>query len=103
MIDGNGATYDAARELSTVVGKAEELLQALSGEAGQAVNELRARVEGTISAARKRLTELNGTARDAANRAAEITDKYVTTNPWTAVAFATAAGAIAGALLARRR
>ena len=98
MMDGNGTSYDAAHELSSVVGKAEDLLQALNGEAGQAVDTLRTRVKATIRAARERLTELNGTAREAA----KVADKYVTSNPWTAVAVAVTAGAMAGALLARR-
>jgi ElaB/YqjD/DUF883 family membrane-anchored ribosome-binding protein len=107
-METNGARYganggsDAAEELREIVEKAEALLGTLTGEGGEALDELRARVTETVRSARERLREIDSLARDATQRAADTADAYVTGNPWTAVAVAAAVGAVAGAALARR-
>lgn len=99
-MQGNGST--AIEELRGVVNKAEELLASLSDETDEVSAELKDRVNGTIRTARDRLTELDANARDAAERAADTADEYVTSHPWAAVAVAATVGAIAGAVLSRR-
>ena len=92
----------AADELQDIVDKAEELLDTIGTEGGEAARELRERVSDTVRTARKRLGKLDARTRKAARQAVETTDEYVHDNPWQAVAVGAAAGIILGALLARR-
>jgi ElaB/YqjD/DUF883 family membrane-anchored ribosome-binding protein len=94
--------HDVAEELRAVVEKAEELLATVSEESGETVDELRKRVNETVRMAKHRLNDLESTARDAGGRAASAANEYVSSNPWTAVAFAAAVGVAAAAVLSRR-
>jgi len=85
-------------DLRAVVRDAEELLQATAGQAGARVEELRARAEESIGAARARLEQAGDSAREAAR---EI-DEQVRRNPWAAVGLAAAAGLLLGLLLGRK-
>jgi len=95
-----GAPGNAADELKEVVGKAEELLESLGSS--ETVDKLRQRVTNTVASARSRIVALEGDAKKAASQAANVTDEYVHSNPWTAVALGAVVGAVAAALLTRR-
>lgn len=96
------STYEAADELRGIVDKAEELLKTLTDDSGDIAEELRARVGNTVRAARARIGEIETSAKAVGSHAMEATDKYVTSNPWMAVAVAAALGALVGAALIRR-
>lgn len=85
-------------DLRAVMRDAEELLQATAGQSGAQLQELRARAEESLGAARARLQE----AGDEAREAARDIDQQVRANPWAAVGVATAAGLLLGLLLSRK-
>ena len=78
-------------ELRNVIADAEELLRVTADEAGPKVQEVRARAEESLRAAREHLK----------GAGAEL-DSQVREHPWAAVGIAAAIGLIAGILLSRK-
>jgi ElaB/YqjD/DUF883 family membrane-anchored ribosome-binding protein len=78
-------------DLRAVIADAEELLRATAGEAGPRMQEVRARAEESLRAAREHLK----------GAGAEL-DSQVRANPWAAVGIAAAIGLIAGIVLSRK-
>jgi ElaB/YqjD/DUF883 family membrane-anchored ribosome-binding protein len=78
-------------ELRNVINDAEELLRATADQAGPKVQEVRARAEESLRAARE---HLSGAGRQL--------DSQVRENPWAAVGIAVGVGLIAGILLSRK-
>jgi ElaB/YqjD/DUF883 family membrane-anchored ribosome-binding protein len=78
-------------ELRAVVAAAEELLKATAGEHGERVDEIRARAEESLRAARERLEGVGGRLND-----------EVRAHPWAAVGIAAGIGLVLGILLGRR-
>jgi ElaB/YqjD/DUF883 family membrane-anchored ribosome-binding protein len=103
----NGArTSDSVvGELNRIVSQAEELLKTLGEEGGAAAEAVRQRVVRTVNQAKLKLADTSTRVRGAANDAAKVTDRYVHDNPWKAIAYGAAAGAVvaivAAALLRR--
>lgn len=89
-------------DLEAVVRDAEALLKATAGLAGDKVQEVRGRAEGTLQQARERLETLEDDAARAVREMAGTTNKFVHENPWAAVAVAAGAGVLVGLLLSRR-
>lgn len=85
-------------DLRTVIGDAEELLKATASQTGAKVDEVRARAQQSLNAAREHL-QAAGAAVDAGVR--EI-DEQVRRNPWAAVGIAAGVGLVVGVLLTRR-
>jgi ElaB/YqjD/DUF883 family membrane-anchored ribosome-binding protein len=77
--------------LRAVMADAEELLRATADDAGPKVQEVRARAEESLRAAREHLK----------GAGAEL-DSQVREHPWAAVGIAAAIGLIAGILLSRK-
>jgi ElaB/YqjD/DUF883 family membrane-anchored ribosome-binding protein len=77
--------------LRAVIADAEELLRATADDAGPKVQEVRARAEESLRAARE---HLKGAGADL--------DSKVREHPWAAVGIAAAIGLIAGILLSRK-
>lgn len=96
----NGArnTDSTVVELNRVVMQAEELLKTLGEEGGAAAEAVRQRVLRTVSQAKSRLAETGERVRGAATDAANATDSYVHANPWRAIAYGAAAGALIAVL-----
>jgi len=89
-------------DLQTVVADAEALLKATAGQAGDKIQEARARAEESLAAARERLS---GVEEDALQQARELVsegEEYVRQNPWEAVGIAAGVGLLLGLLLGRR-
>jgi ElaB/YqjD/DUF883 family membrane-anchored ribosome-binding protein len=78
-------------DLQAVIADAEELLRATADQGGARVDEVRARTEETLRAARERL---QGVGRNL--------DEQVRENPWTAVGVAAGVGLLIGILLGRK-
>jgi ElaB/YqjD/DUF883 family membrane-anchored ribosome-binding protein len=78
-------------ELRAVIADAEELLRATADQAGPKVQEVRARAEESLRAARE---HLQGTGRQL--------DSQVREHPWAAVGIAAGIGLIVGILMARK-
>ena len=85
------ATSNLMDELRGVVAAAEELLKATAGEHGERVEEIRARTEASLRAARERLE-------DAGSRLSD----QVREHPWAAVGIAAGIGLVLGILLSRK-
>lgn len=92
-----------SEDLRGLIDQAEEMLQSLAGQSGEAAERLRARVEATVVNARARLADLEGNARELTEQAAENADRYVRSNPWAAVGIAAVAGLVIGAMISRKR
>ncbi len=89
-------------DLQTVVADAEALLKATSNQAGEKIQEARAKAEESLAAARERLS---GVEEEALRQARELMtdgEEYVRENPWQAVGIAAGVGILIGLLLSRR-
>jgi ElaB/YqjD/DUF883 family membrane-anchored ribosome-binding protein len=89
-------------DLQTVVADAEALLKATAGQAGEKIQEARARAEESLSAARERLTEVEEDALKQARELISEGEEYVKQNPWAAMGIAAGVGLLVGLLLSRR-
>jgi len=78
-------------DLRAVIAGAEELLRATADQGGARVEEVRARTEETLRAARARLEDTG-----------RRLDDQVREHPWTAVGVAAGIGLIVGVLLGRK-
>lgn len=78
-------------DLKAVIADAEELLRATADQAGPRIEEVRARAEESLRAAREHLSSAG----------AEL-DTQVRANPWAAVGIAAGVGLIIGILLSRK-
>lgn len=91
-----------AEDLHMVVEDAESLLKATAGQAGEKIQELRAKAQESVAAVRERLTKVEEAAMHQAKAAAAKGNAYVHENPWAAIGIAAGAGLLIGMLLARR-
>jgi len=78
-------------ELRNVIADAEDLLRATADQTGPKVQEVRARAEESLRAAREHL-----------QGAGKQLDSQVRDNPWAAVGVAAGIGLLIGVLLARK-
>jgi ElaB/YqjD/DUF883 family membrane-anchored ribosome-binding protein len=79
------------KDLKAVIADAEELLRATADQAGPKIEEVRARAEESLRAAREHLK----------GAGAEL-DSQVRANPWAAVGIAAGVGLVLGVLLSRK-
>ncbi len=94
----NVTTEKLMADLRAVARDAQELLEATAGQTGARIEELRARVQESLGAARARLEE----AGDSALEAAREIDEQVRRNPWAAIGVAAGVGLLLGLLLGRK-
>lgn len=87
-------------ELRNIVDHAEALLGALGDAGDPSLDGLRDRVSQSIETARLRLEEMQSDTDRASERAAAAIDRWITENPWAAVAIGLGLGLAAGYLLA---
>ncbi|MGB7543078.1 MAG: DUF883 family protein [Burkholderiales bacterium] len=95
-------TDKLVQDLRLVVADAEDLLKATASQAGEKVNAARARAEESIRAAKTRLAETGEDVAERTRAAAQVTDKYVHDNPWTAIGTGAGLGFLIGYLIGRR-
>lgn len=88
-------------ELDRIVAQAEQLLQQLGDETGEAADAVRERVTQTLNQAKARLAATAVEAEQVVESMAERTDKYVRANPWQAVAIAALLGGALTLLITR--
>jgi ElaB/YqjD/DUF883 family membrane-anchored ribosome-binding protein len=101
MIQQNPSGTDAlAAELRRIVEQAEQLMDAAGAE-HVTLGGLKDRVTETIDAAREKLADLQEEARLRGRSAAVVTESWIRSNPWAAVAISAGVGLIVGALLMR--
>jgi ElaB/YqjD/DUF883 family membrane-anchored ribosome-binding protein len=90
-------------DLQAVVSDAEALLKATAHQAGEKVQEVRAKAEQSVQAARERLAELQENAMDQTRELVNEGEEYVRRNPWQSVGIAAGVGLLVGLLIGRRR
>src|SRR5690349_12837234 len=90
-------------DLQSVVSDAEALLKATAHQAGEKVQEVRAKAEQSVNAARERLAELQEAAVDKTRELVSDGEECVRRNPWQAVGIAAGVGLLLGLLISRRR
>ena len=89
-------------DLRVVIADAEELLKATANQAGEKVDELRARVRENLANARLKLADAEAAVIDKTRAAARATDDYVHDHPWKSVGVAAGVGFVIGLLIGRR-
>jgi ElaB/YqjD/DUF883 family membrane-anchored ribosome-binding protein len=91
----------AIDELNQIVSQAEDLLQSLGEQTGEAADAVRERVTQTLNQARSKLAATAVEAEEAVESLAQRTDRYVRSNPWQSVAIAALLGGTVALLLTR--
>ena len=89
-------------DLHTVLEDAEALLSATAGQAGERIQQVRARAEETVRAARDRLAATQEEVTRRAREAVGEADDYVRENPWQAVGITAGVAFLIGLLAGRR-
>ncbi len=89
-------------DLTAVIRDAENLLRATAAQTGDKVEEIRARAEESVRAAKERLAGIEDEALKHARVLAGEADEYVRGNPWQAVGIAAGIGLVLGVLMTRR-
>lgn len=82
----------AVEELNRIVSQAEDLLQKLGSETGEAAEAVRERVTQTLNQAKAKLAVTASEVEEVAQSMAQRTDTYVRANPWQSVAIAALLG-----------
>lgn len=89
-------------DLTAVIRDAEGLLRATAAQTGDKVEEIRARAQESVRAAKVRLATIEDQALEQARAFAGDADDYVRDNPWQAVGIAAGIGLVLGVLMTRR-
>lgn len=95
-------TDQLVSDLKAVISDAEALLEATSAQAGERIQDVRARTQQTLDRARARLEEIEKDALRAVREAADVAEDYVRENPWQSVGVAAGVGLLLGLLIGRR-
>ena len=95
------AAEHAADDLNSIVEQAEQLLQQLGDQTGEAADAVRERVTQTLNQARARLAVTAEEAEQVVEGLAQRTDRYVRANPWQSVAIAALLGGAVALLMSR--
>jgi ElaB/YqjD/DUF883 family membrane-anchored ribosome-binding protein len=90
------------QDLQAVLEDADALLRATAGQAGEKLQQARARAEETVRQARERLQAAEEDISRRAREVAHEADQYVRDNPWRAVGVAAGIAFVIGLLVARR-
>lgn len=89
-------------DLQTVLEDAEALLSATAGQAGERIQQVRARAEETVRQVRDRLAAAQDEVTRRAREALEDADDYVRENPWQALGITAGVAFLIGLLAGRR-
>lgn len=90
-------------DFNKVVSDTESLLRAMASVPGEKASALRATVEENLTAAKRRVRDIQGAAFEKGTAAVRATDEYVHENPWSLIGVAAAVGLIVGLVIASER
>jgi ElaB/YqjD/DUF883 family membrane-anchored ribosome-binding protein len=93
---------DLMEDLQSVLEDAEALLSATAGQAGERIQQVRARAEETVRAVRDRLATAQEDLTRRAREALGDADEYVRENPWQAIGVTAGIAFLVGLLAGRR-
>ena len=96
------AARTGSRELRNLIADVEDLIRRVAHVDDHDLARARAKLEDTLRTAKASLHNGKERVRTTARHAAENTDAYVHSNPWSAIGIAAAAGAAIAVLLSRR-
>ena len=99
---GRKAKLQASEEVHNFFSDVEDLLRKVAHVSDADVAQLRSKVAGTMSAARQAVEGSADSVRKRTSDAADATDKYVRSRPWTAIGIAVAVGVMLGIGASRR-
>ena len=97
-----GSKNALMKDLKTVAGDVDSVLKEIANASTEEFAAARTRMEAKLGAARSSLDEARMAMADRAKHAADVTQKYVSDNPWKALGVMAAAGLIIGVLSSRR-
>lgn len=89
-------------DLKTVAGDVNSVLNEIANATTEEFAATRSKMEARLCAARSTLHDARLAVADSAKHAADVTQKYVSDNPWKALGVMAAAGLIIGVLSSRR-
>lgn len=96
------AVRAGSREFRNLIADVEHLIKRTAHLDDSSMMQARAKLERTLSAAKTSLHDGTKRIQATARHAAEGTDEFVQTNPWSAIGIAAAAGAAIAVLLSTR-
>ena len=96
------AARTGSQEFRNLVADVEELIKRVAHVDDADLARAREKLQNTLSAAKTALHDGTERVKTTARQAADRTDQYVHTNPWSAVGIAAAAGAAIAVLLSTR-
>ena len=96
------ATRTGSHEFRNLIADVEELIKRVAHVDDADMARARAKLEKTLTAAKSALHDGTERVKTTARQAADTTDQYVHTNPWSAIGIAAAAGAAIAVLLSTR-
>ena len=96
------AARTGSQEFRNLVADVEELIKRVAHVDDADLARAREKLQNTLSAAKTALHDGTERVKTTARQAADTTDQYVHTNPWSAVGIAAAAGAAIAVLLSTR-
>ena len=96
------AARAGSREFRNLIADVEDLIKRIAHVDDQDLARARAKLEHTLEAAKASLHNGKERVKTTARHAAENTDEYVHSNPWSAIGIAAAAGAAIAVLLSTR-
>jgi ElaB/YqjD/DUF883 family membrane-anchored ribosome-binding protein len=100
--EAQAAKERVIKDFKAVVADTEELLKATANQTGDRITAARARMEESLAATKKQLTELEENMIVKAKAAVKATDQLVHENPWQSAGVAAAVGFLLGMLMHRR-
>lgn len=99
----SGVTQDQLiQDFKVMMTDAEALLKATTGQGGDAVTAVRARVEESLATAKAKMADAQAALLVRTKAAAKATDEYVHVHPWQAIGIAASVGVVVGVLIGRR-
>jgi len=90
------------KDFKVVIADAEALIKATANQGGEAVSNLRAKAEESLTVAKEKLADAQDALIEKGRVAAKATDDYVHEKPWNAVGIAAGVGLLVGLLIGRR-
>lgn len=96
------AARAGSQEFRNLIADVEELIKRVAHVDDADLARARAKVQDTLAAAKTAVHDGTERVKTTARQAADTTDQYVHTNPWSAVGIAAAAGAAIAVLLSTR-
>ncbi|ACS87152.1 MULTISPECIES: DUF883 family protein [Musicola] len=89
-------------ELRSLADTLEEVLRSSSEKSKAEMEKLRDKAEAVLKESREKLDNTGEQIINQTREAAQSTETYIRTNPWTSVGFSAAVGIVLGLLLSRR-